>query len=66
MSVKIPELVKMIKVVTQDKCLQREELAKATTYCAEILGASEKEIPSLIREVECEISFILEVGLPIK
>ncbi|MCK5538567.1 MAG: hypothetical protein KAI79_17210 [Bacteroidales bacterium] len=56
----------MIKIVTQDKALQREELAKATTYCAEIMGASESEIPDLIRTIECEIPFILEVGIPIK
>ncbi len=59
-------LIEMVRKVTHNKVIPQEDLARATTYCAKLYGATKYEIPQLIREVECEITFELELGKPIK
>ena len=64
--VNVNVLVSMVKVVTHNRVIPQEKLAEATTSCAKLLGAKRSDIPQLIKEVECKVTFQLEVGELVK
>ena len=66
MEISVKELISMVKVVIQGRVLPQESLAGVTEGCAKLYGANEHEVPQLIKEVECEVTFQLELGTPIK
>lgn len=55
MDVNTQTLVKMVKGSIQGKVLTKEQLASVTTGWAKLNGASEREIPQLIKDVEVEV-----------
>ena len=65
MEITVKELINMVNIVIQGKVLPQEKLAEVTTGCAKMYGAHQVEIPQLIKEVECEISFSMEVGVKV-
>ena len=58
----ISELFSMVKVVLQGRVLTQAQLAEITTGSARLLGYNESDIPQLIKEVESEFVFSLEIG----
>ena len=59
-------LVKSILDSYDCNVVSREELSKITTDTCTILEFTEDEIVQMIREVECQVTFSLEVGTLIK
>ena len=65
MEISTKVLIKMVQDILQGKVIPQEDLAKLTTKCANLYNVKRNELPQIIKDVECEVTFELELGTPI-